>query len=45
METEAVNHDLARRILVGLAGTSLQPAESAWLMRYSPAGVILFAQI
>lgn len=36
--------DLARHLVVGLAGPQLHPAERAWLVRRRPAGVILFAR-
>jgi hypothetical protein len=34
----------ASRLVVGLAGPELQPAEAAWLRRHRPAGVILFGR-
>ncbi len=40
MNAEAV----ARRLIVGLGGPLPAPAEEAWLARYRPAGVILFAR-
>ncbi|MFN2369607.1 MAG: glycoside hydrolase family 3 N-terminal domain-containing protein, partial [Candidatus Krumholzibacteriia bacterium] len=36
--------DLAARLVVGLAGPGLHPAEVAWLVRHRPAGVILFGR-
>lgn len=36
--------DLARSLVVGLAGPRLHSAERAWLARRQPAGVILFAR-
>ena len=36
--------DLARSLVVGLAGPGLHRAERAWLARRQPAGVILFAR-
>ncbi len=36
--------DLARRLVVGLSGPRLHPAERAWLARRQPAGVILFSR-
>ncbi len=35
---------LARKLVVGIGGPQLAPAELAWLERYQPAGVILFAR-
>lgn len=35
---------LGRRLVVGLAGPDLHPAEAAWLRAYRPAGVILFGR-
>jgi hypothetical protein len=35
---------LASRLVVGLAGPGLDPAERAWLERRQPAGVILFGR-
>ena len=37
-------HDLASRLVVGLAGPQLHPAEASWLTHWQPAGVILFAR-
>lgn len=35
---------LGRRLVVGLAGPQLHPAEARWLREYQPAGVILFGR-
>lgn len=35
---------LTARLVVGLAGPGLHPAERAWLVRHRPAGVILFGR-
>ena len=35
---------ISRRLVVGLGGTRLTPAERTWLSRYEPGGVILFAR-
>ncbi|MBA4378965.1 MAG: hypothetical protein C0395_10010 [Gemmatimonas sp.] len=43
----AVAHDgagVAGRLVVGLLGPALLPAEAAWLRRHRPAGVILFGR-
>jgi hypothetical protein len=36
--------DLGRRLVVGLAGPQLHPAEARWLREHQPAGVILFGR-
>ena len=36
--------ELAARLVVGLAGPRLHDAERAWLVRWRPAGVILFSR-
>ncbi len=38
------SNELARRIVVGLSGPALLPAEMVWLETYRPAGVILFGR-
>jgi beta-N-acetylhexosaminidase len=40
----AAGGDLARRLVVGLAGPVLHPRERAWLAHWQPAGVLLFAR-
>jgi hypothetical protein len=37
-------NELARRLIVGLAGPAITAAERAWLTRYQPAGIILFGR-
>lgn len=39
-----MNHELATRLVVGLAGTWPTAFESAWLAQWQPSGVILFSR-
>lgn len=41
---EPVAAALAARLIVGLSGPEPTPAEEAWLVRWRPAGVLLFAR-
>jgi beta-N-acetylhexosaminidase len=39
-----MDQNLARHLVVGLAGAELSDAERGWLAHYQPAGVILFSR-